>query len=129
MANPLTEKLEEGSVGELLVIIRLLQYGVQASFTLKDSGNDLIGVKGRSMRTIQVRTSVKGKWKAPKTTKTYGILALVSLKASEQRVELDQSEIYLLSRSEVGDKKSFSDEESLVKFSLSKNRVNALFQR
>jgi hypothetical protein len=128
MANPLTKELEEGSVGELLVIIRLLQYGVQASFTLKDSGNDLIGVKGKSMQTIQVKTSVKGKWKAPKSTRTYGILALVSLKGSDQRVELDQSEIYLLSRSEVGDKKSFNDEESLVEFSLSMKRVNALFQ-
>jgi len=128
MANPLTKELEEGSVGELLVIIRLLQYGVQASFTLKDSGNDLIGVKGKSMQTIQVKTSVKGKWKAPKSTRTYGILALVSLKGSDQRVELDQSEIYLLSRSEVGDKKSFNDEESLVEFSLSMKRVNVLFQ-
>ncbi len=128
MANPLSKELEEGSVGELLVIIRLLEYKVQASFTLKDTGNDLIGAKGTSLQTIQIKTSVISQWRAPEPDKTYGTLALVSLKGSNQRVDLDKSKIFLLSRSEVGDKKSFNGEESLAKFSLSEERVNALFQ-
>ena len=97
MANPLSKKYEEGSVGELLVIIRLLEYKVQASFTLKDTGNDLIAAKGTSLQTIQVKTSVKGQWRAP-SDRTYGILALVSLKGYDRRVKLDPSQVYLLSR-------------------------------
>lgn len=129
MANPLDKKLEVGSVGELLVIIRLLQHGVQASFTLKDTGNDLIGVRGTSMRTIQVKTSFNGQWKAPGSGKTYGVLALVSLKRSDPReLALDRSKIYVLSRPEVGDRKSFNNEEKLVGFLLSQERVHALFQ-
>jgi len=127
LANPLGKEVEEGSVGELLVIIRLLQYKVQASFTLKDSGNDLIAVKGTSMHTMQVRTSVVSRWKAPESGKIYGILALVSLKGFDETVELDKSRIYLLSRSEVGHKRSFNGEELLEEFLLTDQRVNALF--
>ena len=80
------------------------------------------------MHTMQVKTSVISRWEAPESDKIYGILALVSLKGFDETVELDKSKIYLLSKSEVGDKKSFNSEESLDEFLLSDERVNALFQ-
>ncbi len=127
MANPLDENLKTGTIGELLVVMRLLQYGVQASFTLKDSGNDLIAAKGLSLRTIQVKTSVNDQWPAPEERKLYDILALVSLQGEDENVALDKSHVYLLSRSEVGVKRSFSSTERLQEFLLSKARVDVCF--
>lgn len=125
--NPLSKNLENGTAGELLVILKLLQYHVQASFTLKDSGNDLIAIKDHSKKTIQVKSSIKGKWKAPKQEKKYDILALVSLEAGDEtRLSLDQSTIYLSSKKEVDDKKSFS-KERVEKFSLNDDRIKKLF--
>src|SRR5256885_8409314 len=104
--NPLDPKVEEGTSGELLVILRLMEYHVQACFTLKDSGNDLIAIKDDSKKAIQVKSSIKGKWKAPEPNKKYDILALVSLVGGDEtHLSLDASKIYLLSKSEVGDKK------------------------
>ena len=57
MANPISYELKVGTIGELLVQLRLLQYGVQAAAPLKDSGNDLIALKGFAIRCIQVKTS------------------------------------------------------------------------
>ena len=48
--------MAKGTIGELLVQTRLLQYGVQAAPPLKDSGNDLIALKGDAIKTIQVKT-------------------------------------------------------------------------
>jgi hypothetical protein len=79
---------------------------------------------------MQVKTSVISRWEAPELDKIYGILALVSLKESDETVELDKSKICLLSKSEVGDKKTFNSGELLERndFLLSNERVNALFQ-
>ena len=65
MANPISQNLVTGTVGELLVQLRLLQYGVQAAPPLKDSGNDLIALKGYEIRTIQVKTSANAPPKEP----------------------------------------------------------------
>ncbi len=40
--NPISEEIKIGTIGEILVQLRLLQYEVQAAPALKDSGNDLI---------------------------------------------------------------------------------------
>lgn len=56
MANPISENMAKGTIGELLVQTCLLQYGVQAAPPLKDSGNDLIALKGDAIKTIQVKT-------------------------------------------------------------------------
>jgi len=70
-------------VEELLVQLRLLEYGVQAAPPLKDSGNDLIAIKGREFRAIQVKATrdakgfdFNGKELAERL---YDILALVQL--------------------------------------------------
>jgi len=126
--NALSPAVEEGTFGELLVILRLLEYHVQASFTLKDSGNDLIAIKGNSMKAIQVKSSIIEQWKAPEENKKYDILALVSLKGGDEtHLFLDESTIYLLSKAEVGDRKSFSDAEWLKQFSLKDNGIRELF--
>ena len=124
--NPLKPRLAEGTVGELLVVLRLLEYDVQASFTLKDTGNDLIAIKGHSKKTIQVKTSIKNNWGFPLPHKMYDILALVSLVGEGSCIFLDKSKIYLLSTEEVGVKTYFS-ENMINDFLLNENRVNKLF--
>lgn len=54
--NQITVQVKIGTIGELLVTLRLLQYGVQAAPPLKDSGNDLIAVRGMRFSAIQVKT-------------------------------------------------------------------------
>lgn len=126
--NPLSPTVEEGTFGELLVILRLLQYHVQAFFPLKDSGNDLIAIKDSRMKAIQVKSSIIEQWAAPEEGKKYDILALVSLKGGDEtNLFLDQSTIYLLSKKEVGDKKSFSSIGWLEQFLLNDNRIKELF--
>ena len=58
--NPLRKSLQTGTVGELLVQLRLLQFHVQAAQPLKDTGNDLITSDGlrvifRDASTVGVR--------------------------------------------------------------------------
>jgi hypothetical protein len=77
---------------------------------------DLIAVRGNRMHTMQVKTSVISRWEAPESDKMCGILALVSLKGFD-----------LLSKSEVGDKKSFSSEESLDALSLNRKESMLCF--
>ena len=52
--NQITNKIQTGTIGELLVQIRLLQYGVQAAPPIKDSGNDLIAMNGEVFRAVSV---------------------------------------------------------------------------
>jgi hypothetical protein len=42
----------------LLVQLRLLEYDVQAAPPVKDTGNDLIAIRGRVFNAIQVKTTV-----------------------------------------------------------------------
>ena len=55
--NKITDNLKLGTVGELLVQLRLLEFDVQAAPPLKDSGNDLIAIRGIAMRAIQVKAT------------------------------------------------------------------------
>lgn len=100
--NDLTPKRITGTIGELLVQIRLFQYDVQAARPLEDSGNDLIGVRGPVFRAIQVRTTgnPEGKWNIPKD-REYHILALVRLFGKDDEYLLDQCEIFLLNKEAV----------------------------
>ena len=97
--NPLTEKLITGTTGELLVQLRLFQYGVQAAPPLKDSGNDLIAVRGQTLKAIQVKATRKTdtQWQVP-TDRLYHVLALVRLDGHDNELLLDQSEVYLIGR-------------------------------
>lgn len=102
MANPIDEKMKVGTIGELLVQIRLLQYGIQAAPPLKDSGNDLVALKGRQIRLIQVRTTAKGNFpKLPGKKKIYDLLAIVDLQGFDRTVNLDRSNIFLIPKDDL----------------------------
>lgn len=98
--NPLEDRKVTGTLGELLVQLRLLQYGVQASKPLEDSGNDLIAIKGEVFKAIQVRTTADDNPFA-KPKKLYHILAYVQLIDGNDDLLLDKSEIYLIRKEEV----------------------------
>ncbi len=93
--NELTERTKTGTKGELLVQLRLFEHGIQASPPLKDSGNDLIAIKGDCFKAIQVKTKSydQQNWKKP-TERKYHVLALVNL--AQNACELDEAEIYLV---------------------------------
>lgn len=125
MANPITENMKTGTIGELLVQLRLLQYGVQAAPPLKDSGNDLIALKGYEVRTIQVKTSTIGIPQFPNLPERYHLLALVRLRGHDETVFLDDSEIYLIPKDSVVN--IARTDEGLAQYRLTSALVEALF--
>lgn len=101
--NPLEDNKITGTLGEILVQLRLLQYGVQASKPLEDSGNDLIAIKGEVFKAIQVRTTADDNPFA-KPKKLYHILAYVKLVSENDELLLDKSETYLIRKEEIESK-------------------------
>lgn len=101
MANPISSNLVTGTIGELLVQLRLLQHGVQAAPPLKDSGNDLIALKGSVIRTIQVKCSAIGIPRIRKLPANYHLLALVELHGHDETLNLDESKVYLVPKENV----------------------------
>ena len=89
--NKLSNEMNTGTLGELLVQIRLLQLGVQAAPPLKDSGNDLIAVRDEVLKAIQVKTTIRNSYSARNLRKRYHILAVVKLCASNGEVCLNGS--------------------------------------
>lgn len=98
MGNEISDELRTGTIGELLVQLRLLQFGVQAAPPLKDTGNDLIAVRGESFRSVQVKTSKKSRWKLGDLPEHYHIVALVNLIDDGTQLLLDQSSLWLVPR-------------------------------
>ena len=101
--NRLPPETKTGTLGELLVQLRLLECDVQAAPPLKDSGNDLIAAKGRAIRAIQVKTTTDRRPRIDRGSlpDLYDILALVQLAEGSPRLRLDACRIFLLSRAEV----------------------------
>jgi hypothetical protein len=125
MSNPISSELNTGTIGELLVQLRLLQFGVQAAQPLKDSGNDLIAVKGDIFRSIQVKTTQGRLPSWPAEHKLYHILAVVRLKRDQDECVLDQSAVYLLTREDVEQvERAWS---SMADFQLTRDRIDTLF--
>ena len=52
--NPLSANLVTGTVGELIVQLRLLHLEVQSVPTHKDTGNDLLATRDEAFRAVQV---------------------------------------------------------------------------
>src|SRR5688572_30149777 len=98
MGNPLTDRVKIGTIGELLVQTRLLQYHVQAAPPIKDSGNDLIAVRGEAFRGVQVKTTAGNRVNQPQLPEHYHIVAIVVLAADEANLYLDKAVIYLVPR-------------------------------
>jgi hypothetical protein len=126
MSNPLTEKLVTGTVGELIVQLRLLQFDVQASPPLKDTGNDLIAIRRNSFRTIQIKTSAGRKYSVAGLPKYYSILAAVQLHGYDNILNLEATKIYLIHRDEI--KTAPRQFKNLGRqYELSEKRINELF--
>ncbi len=123
--NPITNKMSTGCVGELLVQLRLLQFGVQAAHPLEDSGNDLIAVNGKEFRAVSVRTTTIGKYTKPKTKRAYHILAVVHLSGEDRDIHLDRSDIFLIPQADVADVSCRCDQ--LGKYKYSREQVERLF--
>ena len=99
--NRISDRVQHGTLGELLVQIRLLRYGVQAAPPIKDSGNDLIAVNGNEFRAVSVRTTTSNAYLRPDSRRRYHVLAVVHLVGSDRDVELDQSRVFLIPRDDV----------------------------
>jgi len=125
MANPLTEKLVTGTVGELIVQLRLFQFDVQAFPPLKDTGNDLIALRRHSFHTIQVKTRTTNEFTVGNLPKFYTAVALVHLDGYDNILNLDSTIVYLLSREEFENAPCRFDQ--LNRFELNDERVDALF--
>jgi hypothetical protein len=127
--NRLPEKLAEGALGEIFVQLKLLQYGVQAAPPIKDSGNDLIAIKGEVFRAIQVKTTVKEDFTFDRNElpNHYHLLALVKLIGDNSEVDWTKSRIYLLSKDQV--QKGHYTENELEKYCLSQDALNNIFRK
>ena len=99
--NALYATTKQGTIGELIVQLRLLEYDIQAAPPIKDSGNDLIAIRGARFRAIQVRCSVSGKINKPKKKISYHILAVVKLPKKNGRFATSKAEVYLFPQKEV----------------------------
>lgn len=128
--NPLSKNLETGTLGELLVQLRLLQYGVQAVATHKDTGNDLLAVRGEAFCAVQVKTTrrdvgyIEVDLPALVGTK-FHLIALVLIAGEGVEVHCDQTDVFLLEKAQVT-KRRYSREE-LGEWRLNQQRVDALF--
>jgi hypothetical protein len=127
VANPISPNLAKGTIGELLVQIRLLQFGVQAAPPLRDSGNDLIALRGDAIRTVQVKTT-SGRLRVPHTLPTkFHLVALVILSGNDDHLLLDSSSVYLVGREELNELPVTSGE-AMRRFEISQVRVDELFR-
>jgi len=123
--NRITEALKKGTVGELLVQLRLLEHKVQAAPPIKDTGNDLIAIRGEVFRAIQVKTTTKNSWSKGRLPKMYHVVAVVKFEYSAESFCLDESSIYLIPRNEVD--KAPTNISRLQSFLMTRNHVNSLF--
>ena len=127
--NELPPNTNIGTFGELLVQLRLFQHGVQAAPPLKDSGNDLIAVKGRVLRAVQVKTRTQHPIKLGTLPAHYHLLALVLLHGEICDASLDETRVFLLSRCDVKALGNGNPQvEQLAEYELNANRVDHLFQ-
>jgi hypothetical protein len=123
--NPITDRIKTGTVGELLVQLRLLEHDVQAAPPIKDSGNDLIAIRGQVFRAIQVKTVTGGRYRKNNLPDFYHILAVVSLQGGEESLFLDESPIFLIPNYRVEDAPTAI--EALGEFEISQDLVNMFF--
>ncbi|MBI3933050.1 MAG: hypothetical protein HY316_00045 [Acidobacteria bacterium] len=91
--NPLDHNLKIGTIGELLVQLRLLQYDIQAVSPHKDTGNDLLAVRGENFRAVQVKTCANGDTfrvdQKKLLRRKFHVLALVQLQGENRTVQAD----------------------------------------
>jgi hypothetical protein len=128
--NKITDRVQLGTFGELLVQLRLLEFDVQAAQPLKDSGNDLIAIRGEAMRAIQVKaTKIEedGYRVRDNLPERYHALAIVKFEGGEGTLYLDQSRVFLIGKDEVRNGRWSAEE--LERHALSAEVVDRLFPR
>ena len=123
--NRITDEIRIGTAGELLVQLRLLEHAVQTAPPLKDSGNDLIAIRGEIFRAIQVKTTKGTRYSKARLPEMYHILAVVQLIGGEESIYLDKSPIFLIPRDQVRDAPTSISR--LEKFRMTQDHVNSLF--
>jgi hypothetical protein len=94
--NPISPELVTGTIGELLVQLRLLEFRVQAAPPIKDSGNDLIAVRGPVFCAIQVRSTAGKTYSVRKLPKFYHVLAVVHILGEGRKLYLDGCRIFFI---------------------------------
>ena len=92
---------------------------------MKDSGNDLIAIRGNSFRGLQVKTTANGGLHWQNLPLNYHILALVSLEGEGEDIFLDNSKVYLVPKEEVVNIQA--NDESLEPFIIYQNLIDHLF--
>jgi hypothetical protein len=102
MGNKLPDTITTGTIGEILCQLRLLEFGVQAAPPIKDSGNDLIAIRGEVVKYIQVKTSTNQQPRARDLPKVFHLVFLVNLATDESTILLDQSTIIVLEKTKGG---------------------------
>jgi len=100
--NPISQNVSTGTIGELLVQTRLLQYGVQAAPPIKDSGNDLIALRGTTIKAIQVKTRTDPYFSGDDLPELYHLVAFVYLVGEDYNIYLDQSEVFIVPKEHIG---------------------------
>lgn len=105
--------------------LRLLQYDVQAAPPLKDTGNDLIAIKGLNLKCVQVKTTTGDTFDLRKLPKKYHFVLMVKLEGDGKNIFLDRSEIFLLKKEEIT-KNRYSVSE-LTSNVLNKSIINTIF--
>ena len=127
--NPLEERMVTCTVGELLVQLRLLEHGVQAAPPLKDSGNDLIAIRGNEFRAIQVKATTDARNFAFNNKelkeRLYDVLALVQIVGEGSSLRLDECRVYLIPKEAV--LKGYYGARELAMYELNHTVVDALF--
>ncbi len=126
MANPVSSQMKVGLIGELLVELRLLQYGIQSSKPRLDSGNDLVASSRKKFYALQIKSTTGKRFSYPNDRTVFDILIFVKLNAwSGEEIELDKSELYLIRKEKIGEfKRSRAKDNFLLSPSLIKELFN-----
>jgi hypothetical protein len=124
--NKISQDIQIGELGELLVQARLLQYGVQTAPSTAESGNDLIATKDQSSRAVQVKTRTTDSFALGPLPWQYDILALVKLVGDGQEVHLDDSSVFLIPK-KIVESREINRFDDLAEFLITSKRVSDLF--
>ncbi|HTA29404.1 MAG TPA: hypothetical protein VK731_02905 [Candidatus Cybelea sp.] len=124
--NKISQEIQIGELGELLVQARLLQYGVQTAPPTAEPGNDLIATKDQSSRAVQVKTRTTDSFALGPLPWHYDILALVKLVGDGQEVHLDDSSVYLIPK-KIVESREINRFDDLAEFLITSKRVSDLF--
>ena len=131
--NELPKSIETGTFGEIFCQLKLLQFGVQAAPPIKDTGNDLIAVRGNWFNSIQVKSTFTNfpiNFKLDKLPEKYHLLAIVCFPKVQYHensfdISLDSGRIFLLPKDQVT--KGHWSEENLSDFEICPKLINIYF--